>query len=784
VVTNGGCRDTLIQQVRPVDESPDFNSVRVACKIATIGFNATTATTSNIVNYAWDFGNGTGNTAATTISNVYTQVGYYTVMLVTTDINGCRDTVTKPNYIRINGPTADFSATNTHGCKGLTTLFTNLSVNDGVNPIISWKFDFGDGSSQSFFGPPFLHTYNLVDTFSVKLTVTDAAGCIDSIRYLDLVITTDPTPNFVSPDTLSCPGAPVRFNNLSLPADVTSSWDFGDGATSTATHPVHSYAAPGLYTIILRVTDSNGCVDSIRFNNYIKVDRPFAGFSMSDSVSSCLPFEVQFTNTSQFYIASLWDFGPTEGTSNLTNPTHYFSQPGTFQVKLIVTSFGLCKDSIIRTIQTFDTAGSVINYIPIRGCSPLTLTYNSFTNGQISTYLWDFGDGTIVTTSTPNVTHIYTTFGNYLPKLIMEDPSGCKIPVTGADTVYVTGAKAKFGMDTTALCDQGVIHFTDSTTWNDPVVNYDWDFGDGTTSNVQHPTHYYSTPGLYTVRLIVTTQIGCRDTLTKPALIRIVASPETDIVGDTVICVGESIVHSGIFLVTDTLNVTWLWTFPNGNTSVLQNPPQQFYVVPGTHTVTMITTNTYGCRDTVVQNIYVNPLPSTTLPKQLTVQAGFPITIPGTYSPNTISWLWSPPTNLSCSNCPNPVVNPQLTSVYQVHFVDSNGCKNDAAIEILVICKNANVFMPNTFTPNGDGNNDIFYPRGKGLERVRMLRVFDRWGEIVFEKREFPVNQSAYGWNGTYKGTRPKPDVYIYQLEVYCENGEIIRLDGNVALIL
>jgi gliding motility-associated-like protein len=92
--------------------------------------------------------------------------------------------------------------------------------------------------------------------------------------------------------------------------------------------------------------------------------------------------------------------------------------------------------------------------------------------------------------------------------------------------------------------------------------------------------------------------------------------------------------------------------------------------------------------------------------------------------------------------------------------------------------------MPNTFTPNGDGNNDIFYPRGKGLERVRMLRVFDRWGEIVFEKREFPVNQSAYGWNGTYKGTRPKPDVYIYQLEVYCENGEIIRLDGNVALIL
>jgi gliding motility-associated-like protein len=92
--------------------------------------------------------------------------------------------------------------------------------------------------------------------------------------------------------------------------------------------------------------------------------------------------------------------------------------------------------------------------------------------------------------------------------------------------------------------------------------------------------------------------------------------------------------------------------------------------------------------------------------------------------------------------------------------------------------------MPNTFTPNGDGSNDIFYPRGKGLERVRTLRIFDRWGEIVFEKRDFPLNNAAYGWDGTYKGNKPKADVYVYQVEVFCDNGDIIRLNGNIALIL
>ncbi|HRG94137.1 MAG TPA: gliding motility-associated C-terminal domain-containing protein, partial [Chitinophagaceae bacterium] len=119
-----------------------------------------------------------------------------------------------------------------------------------------------------------------------------------------------------------------------------------------------------------------------------------------------------------------------------------------------------------------------------------------------------------------------------------------------------------------------------------------------------------------------------------------------------------------------------------------------------------------------------------------------------------------------------------------VRFIDNNGCVNSQSIQVIVICKNSNLFIPNTFSPNGDGSNDIFYPRGKGLDRIKTLRIFNRWGEVVFEKRDVPVNDPGAGWNGSFKGGRPIADVYIYQAEVFCENGELIKLNGNIALIL
>lgn len=120
---------------------------------------------------------------------------------------------------------------------------------------------------------------------------------------------------------------------------------------------------------------------------------------------------------------------------------------------------------------------------------------------------------------------------------------------------------------------------------------------------------------------------------------------------------------------------------------------------------------------------------------------------------------------------------------YTVAFTDSNSCRNTGSILVKALCKNSNVFVPNTFSPNADGSNDYFFPRGTGIDRVRFMRIFNRWGEVVFEKYDFPINIATQGWDGTSKGKKANADVYIYQLELYCQNGEIISSTGNITLI-
>ena len=779
------CSYTLAKTVYIIDENPDFSvSPNPGCKGSPVSFTATTGNPQYIALYQWNFGDGITTTSGSpTTNHAYTNSGTYTVRLITTDVNGCLDTIIKNNLVRINGPIANFSASNATGCKGINVIFNDLSTTDGINAITNWQWDFGDGTVQNYSASPFQHIYADAGTYSVKLKVTDASGCSDSLLLPNLVIATDPVPDFTSLDTLTCPGAAVNFSNSSVAVNFSSTWDFGDGTTSVITSPVHNYTATGIYTVKLRITDQYGCPDSITKTSFIKVDQPVASFTVSDSISSCIPFFVKFKNTSTYYNSVLWNFGDGGISFNLDSAEHYYGIAGMLQSSLIITSPGGCRDTAYNSIALYDTAGSYIRYAPLTGCSPQGVAFTAFTPGPV-TYLWDYGDGNIDTTATPAASHLYNSFGDYVPTVILQDPSGCLIPVSGIDTVHITGAITKFGVNRNLLCDSGYVNFIDSTTSNDPITNWNWNFGDGTVSNLQNPSHLYTIPGIYTVSLNTVTQSGCRDTATLTNIVKVVLSPVIAITGDSVACLNNSLKQQGIFLRTDTSTVTWQWNFPNGNTSDLQNPPAQTYSTAGNFAITAIATNSDGCRDTAIKNIIVNLLPVIEMPGVITLTAGSTITIPATYSPNVATWQWAPQTGLSCTTCPQPVAGPRLNTTYHVAVVDSNGCQNAGSIDIIVVCKDGNIFIPNTFSPNRDGSNDVFYPRGKGIDRVQVLRIFNRWGEVVFEKTNFPVNDAGYGWNGSYKGKDPQPGVYVYQVEVYCTNGDLIKFAGNVALIL
>jgi gliding motility-associated-like protein len=105
-------------------------------------------------------------------------------------------------------------------------------------------------------------------------------------------------------------------------------------------------------------------------------------------------------------------------------------------------------------------------------------------------------------------------------------------------------------------------------------------------------------------------------------------------------------------------------------------------------------------------------------------------------------------------------------------------------VTVHVICNNANVFIPNTFSPDGNGINDIFYPRGSGLFTIRALRIFNRWGALVFQKNNLVPNDAKAGWDGNYNGKKLQPDVFVYQVDVVCSNGSILSYKGNITLML
>jgi gliding motility-associated-like protein len=123
------------------------------------------------------------------------------------------------------------------------------------------------------------------------------------------------------------------------------------------------------------------------------------------------------------------------------------------------------------------------------------------------------------------------------------------------------------------------------------------------------------------------------------------------------------------------------------------------------------------------------------------------------------------------------------SQTYFVTVASSFGCKATDSVTIDVFCDESQIFIPNSFTPNGDGQNDVFYPRGSGISTVKAFRIYNRWGELVFEKTNFDINDASAAWDGTYKGGSARTDVFVYLLEATCTTGKPLFYKGDVTII-
>lgn len=666
---NNGCTDVYTDTVRIYDITPQFTvSDTTVCRSENVFFTALMPA-SLTSNYTWSLGPVGYSGMSNPINYAYAASGIYTIKLVVTDKYGCKDSLIKPNHVRVGTPTVDFNASPLTGCPPLNVSFSSLSTPNGGFAITNYNWNFGDGVTLGGNNPNVSHLYANTGAYTVTLTATDANGCTGTLTKNTYITVSKPTAQFTA-DTSLCSNETVTFNNTSTGGTgLTYQWNFGDGGTSTATSPTHTYTTPGTYTVRLIATSGSGCSDTLIRTNYIHVYNVVAGFVASDTFSNCPPLAVNFTSTTTGASSYAWSFG-NNATSNLTNPSTLYTFPGVYPVKLVVKNTQGCKDSVTKNITVLGPTGT-FTYTPVNGCQPMTVTFTATTQNA-TTLVWDMNNGYTQSTTSNTFTYTYTQGGVFVPKLILSNGQGCNVAIQGQDTIRSGKATAGFSFTPNNICQAGTIQFTDtSSSQPSAVTTYSWSFGDGGTSTAQNPSHFYAGPGTYTVKLKIINAQGCADSVTHDVTIN--PAPVLSATGAQSVCSGGT-AQLGVSGAN-----TYSWS-PAGTLSctTCANP----VATPSTATTyTVIGTNTFGCADTAQVTVGMHPQPAVSGGNGSTICSGNSTTLQAT---GGTSYTWTPATGLSCTNCANPTASPVATTTYTVTGTDANGCTDTGTVTVTV----------------------------------------------------------------------------------------------------
>ncbi len=619
-VPGGGnsCSDTdkVVITILPPPTVGFAFSPTVGCTpAAVVGF---TDTSVGATQWNWSYGNGQGSNAQGPGLTTYTASGIFNIALTIFGANGCSATSNQTIQIH-QSPVAAFSPT--IACLQSVVNFTDNSTFSMTNPIISWKWTFGDGSANSTSQNP-SHTYTAGGTYGGKLVVK-SAFCSDSITQ-NIGVTTGPVMNFSQTATSGCPDLFVGFTDQSL-GGASSYWNFGviPTATSGVNNPSFTFSnttsSPVTYTVKLISTSLAGCKDSL--SKTVTVNpKPVASFTQTPAVG-CPTLNVNF-NASATGTSYQYSFG--DGFSGLfATPavTHTYTNlsvttPAVYTVNLIVSNAFGCQDSIKNTV-TVNPKPVARFGVDTPACSPKILNFTNISSGA-STYNWDFGNGSTSTGTNPaqQFTNTSGTNQTFSVLLVATNSFGC----TDSSIVpIIIHSKPNFNitMAPDSGCSPLKVNFANIT----GVVNYFWQFGDGQNGSAGGVTHTYlntqSVTTTYSVKLIASDLYGCADTSTR--IVKVYGHPTAAFTADP----------TNAVLTNNTINFTNLsignftnnWKFGDGGTSTSINPTYN-YQATGTYSVILIVMNNKGCRDT-------STITYITITEEAAVQ------MPNAFTPNT-----------------------------------------------------------------------------------------------------------------------------------------------------
>lgn len=493
---------------------------------------------------------------------------------------------------------------------------------------------------------------------------------------------------------------------------------------------------------------------------------PAIGAVTPASVSNCADLTIDFENDSYGTTEFYWDFGVdgiNTDTSTLKEPTYTYPDTGSYNVMLVAFPGQTCSDTVYSTVHIYPHLIAGISYTS--ACATHLLSFNDASttdHGSLTDWQWDFGDGNSSGLQDP--VHIYAAGGTYTVTLEVENDVGCREEVN-ADVLVYPLPQVDFSIENDCLDQMAV--FTDMSiagTGYD-ITDLSWQINDEALGTGPAASYFFDTTGIYAITLMAETDAGCLDSLTQ--YLHIDSPLVASLTPDTIMCELDTLqlnAKSGS---------SFLWSpdYHISDTHVF-NP----LVYPDKTTLYTVIVSDKCSSDTGQVLVEVLPAPDiqaspadTTIYKNEVVQL---------YAGDGVRYTWTPAAYLSDAQYAEPAATPPNSITYTVYVVGANGCDNTDTVQIHTVNDCWKYYtVPNAFSPNGDGLNDMFSVVSSGDEIVPGFVIYNRWGEVVYQ-----ANDLRNGWDGNSNGKQQENGVYFFVLTLECD-GLYESLQGMVTLL-
>jgi PKD repeat protein len=614
--TSGGtCTGTFCDTVKIVIPPPVCNphyvhNVVNGTDSIRFNYNGSAATT-----YAWTFGDGTTSTLQNPV-HMYPTTGNYTtcVTITTTNLGGtCTATFCDSFHVVIHPPVC-----NAHFNRNTLGSPDSIQFTYNGSAATTYAWDFGDGTTSTLQNP--LHVFAQGGTYHVCVTITTTNGagtCSNTYCRNSIIPITPPvcSAHFGHFSTANLDSIAFLYNGS---AALTYAWNFGDGGTSTAKNPSHTYATYGHYNVCVTITNttnggscSNTWCDSVIVLAAAPVCDAHFQHIATTNIDSVLFFPL---NTSAHTYS--WDFGD-GGTSTSPTPSHTYAGGGAYYVCLTITDStagGTCTNTVCDSVHIpYPAPICDGQFTYVISAQPDSVNFNAVST-TAATYTWDFGDSN--SSSDPNPSHIYATSGTYVVCLTVTNSTlGGTCTNTWCDTLHIVIPPPTCVATYTNYSqfnNPDSVHFTADVSTE---KTYTWDFADGTVlTTTSDVWHQYATPGNYVVCLTVTdstkggtcTSTWC-DTIHIPYPAPVCSAQFTSF--------NINNADSIQFFYSGSTALTYSWNFGDGNTSTDPNPTHAYHnTVPTMYYVCVtITDSTAGgtCTNTWCDSIAAMVTPPT-----------------------------------------------------------------------------------------------------------------------------------------------------------------------------